>query len=219
MIVRKNRYCPWFVTKYLLKNHHCKAYTNLLSLFTTLFFNAKQFIPFNPISTGQGQSWPCQLRRQIPGIIHNNVLFFIWPIPADTSPKSFWTSDMTSKNDVLTSILTIFRQNFCRVTTLPPSQFPTGFTPITDHPSAGEVPPGRGPQCGAAPVKFQSVSCPRPLRVRGEAGSQSGRILMLPHHSGQITKTTALYTYASKTGRGEFTSHESEVKTEGTPVV
>jgi hypothetical protein len=150
-----------------------------------------------------------------------NVLFFIWPIPAEMSSKSFWTSDMTSKNDVLTSILTFFRQNFCRVATLSPSPLPTGFTPITDQPSAGEVPPGRGPQCGAAPVKFRSVSCPGLRRVRGEAvsaGSQSGHILMLPHRSGQIPETAALYTYAPNTGRGEFTPRESEVKTERTPV-
>ncbi len=31
-----------------------------------------------------------------------------WLIPAETSCKSFWTSDMTSKNDVLMSILTFF---------------------------------------------------------------------------------------------------------------
>jgi hypothetical protein len=145
----------------------------------------------NPNSTGRGQSWPCQLWRQISGNILYNVLFFIWPIP-EMSSKSFWTSDMASKNDVLT----FFHQNFCRVTTLPPSPLLTGFTPITDHPSAGEVLPGRGLQCGAAPVKFQSVSGPEPRRVRGEAGSQSGRVLMLPHCSGQIPKTAALYTYA-----------------------
>jgi hypothetical protein len=37
-----------------------------------------------------------------------------WLIPAETSCKSFWTSDMTSKNDVLMSILTFFHQKFCR---------------------------------------------------------------------------------------------------------
>jgi hypothetical protein len=126
---------------------------------------------------------------------------------------------MTSKNDVLTSILTFFYQNFCRVTTLLPSPLLTRFTPITDHPSAGEVLPGCGLQCGAAPVKFRSVSGPGPRRVRGEAGSQSGHVLMLPHCSGQIPKTAALYTYAQNTGRGEFTPRESEVKTEWTPVV
>jgi hypothetical protein len=93
------------------------------------------------------------------------------------------------------------------------------FFPITDHPSAGKVPPGRGPQCGAAPVKFRSVSCPGPRRVRGEAGSQSGRILMLPHCPGQILETAALSKYAPNTGRGEFTPRESEVKTKRTPVV
>ncbi len=86
----------------------------------------------------------------------------------------------------------------------------------------GEVRPGRGPQCGAAPIKFQSVSGPGLTRVRGEADSQSGRyltLLMLPDRSGQIPETAALYTYAPNTGRGEFTPRESEVKTKRTPVV
>jgi hypothetical protein len=75
------------------------------------------------------------------------VGFFLnWPIPAKTSYKSFLTSDMTSKNDVLTSILTFFRQKFCLGATIPTSPLRTGFTP-----SAGEVLPGRGPQCDAAP--------------------------------------------------------------------
>jgi hypothetical protein len=73
---------------------------------------------------------------------------------------------MTSKNDVLTSILSFFCQKFCRVATLPSSPLPTGFIAITDHLSAGEVSPGRGPQCGAAPIKFRSVPSPGPLRVR-----------------------------------------------------
>jgi hypothetical protein len=133
---------------------------------------------------------------------------------------------MTSKNDVLMSILTFFLQKFCRDATLLPSLLPTGFTAITDHPSAGEVPPGHGAQCGAAPIKFQSVSCPGPRRVRRVADSQSGRSLALsqwtyklPHRSGQIPETAALYTYAPNTGRGEFTPRESEAKTERTPVV
>ncbi len=109
-------------------------------------------------------------------------LFFIRPIPAKTSTKSFWTCDMTSKNDVLMSILTFFYQKFCRIATLTSSPLPTGFSAITDHPSAGEVPPGRGPQCGAVPVKSRSVSGPGPHRVRREAGFQSGQPLALSQH-------------------------------------
>jgi hypothetical protein len=86
---------------------------------------------------------------------------------------------MTLKNDVSMSILTFFRQKICHVATLPLSLLPTGFNANTDHPSAGELPLGRGPQCGAAPVKFQSVSGPGPHRVRGEAGSQLGQSLAL----------------------------------------
>jgi hypothetical protein len=133
---------------------------------------------------------------------------------------------MTSKNNVLMSIFTFFCQKFCRVATLPSSPLPTSFTAITDHLSAGEVPPGRGPQCSAVPIKFWWVSGPGPRRVRGVAGSQSGRslafsvdLLILPHRSGQIPETAALYTHASYTGRGEFTPRKSEAKTERTPVV
>jgi hypothetical protein len=86
---------------------------------------------------------------------------------------------MTSRNDVLMSILTFFHQKFCRVATLPSSPLPTGFTAITDYLSVGEVPPGLGLQCGAASVKFRSVSGPEPRRVREEAGSQAGWSLAL----------------------------------------
>jgi hypothetical protein len=106
---------------------------------------------------------------------------------------------MTSKNDVLTSILTFFCQKFCRVATLPSSPLPTGFTAITDHPSAGEVRTDRGLQCGAAAIKFRSVIGPGPRRVRGRrilSGAGLSLLLMLPHRSGQIPETAVLYTYA-----------------------
>jgi hypothetical protein len=67
---------------------------------------------------------------------------------------------MTSKNDVLTSILPFSHQNFCHGALLPTFPLLIGFTVITDHPSTGEVPPGRGPQCGTAsvniPINFSS---------------------------------------------------------------
>ncbi len=49
----------------------------------------------------------------------SNLILKKIPIPAKTSSESFWTSDMTSKNDVLTVILMIFRQKSGRGTTLP----------------------------------------------------------------------------------------------------
>jgi hypothetical protein len=120
------------------------------------------------------------------------------------SNKSFRTSDMMSKNDVLKSILTFFCQKFCRVATIPTSPLPTGFTVTTDHLSAGEVRPGRGPQCGAAPGTFLSISRPGPCRVRGEAGSQWASHylckVILPYRSGRIPETAALY-YTSATYR------------------
>ncbi len=140
--------------------------------------------------------------------------FFIWPIPPETSSKSFRTSDMTSKNDILTSILTFFRQKFCRVANVSSSPLPTSFTAITDHLSSGEVQTDRGPQCGAAPIKFRSAIGPGPRRVRGRRIlSRAGLslLLMLPNRSGQIPETAALYSYAPITGRGEFTPRESEV--------
>ncbi len=100
-----------------------------------------------------------------------------YPIPAEMSCESFWTSDMTSKNDILTYILTFLRQKFSRGTTIPTSPLPTGFTVNTDHLSAGEVRPGRGPQCRATPGTFLPISRPGLRRVRGEADSQSGLAL------------------------------------------
>ncbi len=98
-------------------------------------------------------------------------------MPAETSCESFLTSDMMSKNGVLTSILKFFCQKFCRGATILTSPLPTGFTVITDHQSAGEVWPGRGPQCGAAQGTFLSIFRPGLRRVRGEAVSQSGLTL------------------------------------------
>ncbi len=70
-----------------------------------------------------------------------------------------------------------FRQKFCRGTTIPTSPLPTGFTVNTDHLSAGEVQPGRGPQCRVAPGTFLSISRPGLCRVRGEVDSQLGLAL------------------------------------------
>jgi hypothetical protein len=51
---------------------------------------------------------------KLPANLFSNLI-----IPATTSFKSFWTYDMTSKNDVLTDFLMIFRQKFGRGATLP----------------------------------------------------------------------------------------------------
>jgi hypothetical protein len=53
---------------------------------------------------------------------------------------------MTSKNDVLMSILTFFHQKWGREDILPIPPLPLSFTVNTDHLMAGEVAPGRGPQ-------------------------------------------------------------------------
>ncbi len=151
---------------------------------------------------------------------------FIWPIPAETSCKSFWTSDTTSTNDVLTSILTFFRQKLGREDILPTPPLPLSFTVNTDHLMAGEVAPGRGPQWGAAPVNIPISFCRGPRRVWGVAGSQSGPLslsflLYSWRHTvlGKFPKPQRSMTHYANTGRGEFTPRESEVKTEHTPVL
>ncbi len=60
----------------------------------------------------------------------SNLIYKKIPIPAKTSSESFWTSDMTSKNYVLTVILTIFRQKSGRDTTLP-TPLPSVNIPIS----------------------------------------------------------------------------------------
>jgi hypothetical protein len=83
---------------------------------------------------------------------------------------------MMPKNDVLMSIFTFFSENLSRHD---PANLPVSdrLTVITDHPSPGEVLPGRGLQCGVVsgniPINFSS----RPHRVRGETGSHSGLAL------------------------------------------
>jgi hypothetical protein len=105
----------------------------------------------------------------------STLYIIFWPIPAKESSGSFWTSDMTSKNDVLMSILTYFRQKSgrgvpCR--TPPPS---ARFYCIYRPPEQGRSPAGpwSAVRCGAS-HKFQSVSGRGPHRLWGEAGSQLG---------------------------------------------
>jgi hypothetical protein len=108
---------------------------------------------------------------------------------------------MTSINDILSYFLTYFRQNSGCSATLPiPPPLPLVFTAITDHPRAGKVPPGCGPQSIVEPVNI-----PVSFRSRAEQ-SEGGCVfsvrralslclsaLMLPHCSGQISKAAVLY--------------------------
>jgi hypothetical protein len=82
------------------------------------------------------------------------------------------------------------------------SRNPSNFIAITDHPSAREVLKGCGPHCGALwhLSTFQSVSIPGLHRVQwggrfsvGLAISLFLSVLMLPHHSRQISETAAIY--------------------------
>jgi hypothetical protein len=101
--------------------------------------------------------------------------FLNWPIPAETSSKSFWNSDMTSKNDILASNLTFFHQkSFCR----PPRFWPVLLLLQTTR--------AREKSYWAmvrSAVRRQStfhlVPVPRLCRLGGKAGYQSGRSLFL----------------------------------------
>jgi hypothetical protein len=129
---------------------------------------------------------------------------------------------MTPKNDILMSILTFFLQKSGHGDILPTPPLPLSFTVYTDHPRAEEVLPGRGPQCGAAPVNIPSDSGHGPRRVRGVAGSQWGPLsLSFLVYKGRRTildrfpKPQRSMTHYAKTGRGEFTPRKSESKLNG----
>ncbi len=180
----------------------------------------------NPNSTGRGQSWPCWLWRQFPNKILICQIFFNWPVPAETSCESFWTSDMTSKNDVLMSILTFIRQKLGRGDILPPPPFRLVLLSI-------QITRGREKSRWALvrstvqrQSTFQSVSGHGLRRVRGVAGSQPGPLsLSFFLYSwrrtvlGRFPKPQRSMTHYADTGRGEFTPRESEVKTDWTPVL
>jgi hypothetical protein len=79
---------------------------------------------------------------------------------------------MTSKNDILTSILTFFCQKFCHPSS---ERFYCYYRP----PERWRSPAGPWSACSAAPVNIPISFWSRPRRVRGEAGSRSGRFLAL----------------------------------------
>jgi hypothetical protein len=118
------------------------------------------------------------------------------------SSKSFLTSYMMLKNDILTSMLLFFLSVLSEVQSRqypadPPPLF--GFTAITEHPSAGEVLPGCGIQCGVSQVNIPvSFGFQAALSAVGGEFSVGPAlllflsVLMLLHHSGQ-SETTAVY--------------------------
>ncbi len=79
-----------------------------------------------------------------------------------------------------------FHQKFCHRVTLLASLLLTAFTVITDNPSTGEVPLGRGLQCGAAPVNIPVSYWSWYVKSAGEAGSLSGRSLNLSECSNVV---------------------------------
>ncbi len=151
---------------------------------------------FNPNWTGQGQSWPRQLWPQIAGKL---IIFFLWPIPAKTSSGSFGTSDMTSKIMFWHPCWRIFVRRLAAASSAAPP-LPPGFTAYTDHPSKGEVPPGRGSQYGMAPVKNSNQFLVAGLVECGGGGFSVGPALSLflsgqqaPNRSGEFSKTGGIY--------------------------
>jgi hypothetical protein len=137
---------------------------------------------------------------------------------------------MTSKNDVLTSILTFFCQKSGRgdiLLTPPPFRLVLLCIQTTQ-----EREKSRWAVVHSAVQRqstFQSVSGRGPRRVRGVAGSQSGLLsLSFLLYSWRCTilgrfqkpqRSMTSMTHYAKAGRGEFTPRESEVKTERTPVL
>jgi hypothetical protein len=67
----------------------------------------------------------------------------------------------------------IFLSEFRPRQHLPTPPLPLSFTAITDHPRAGEVPPGCGLHSGAAPVNIPVSFHSRAAQRAGVAGSQS----------------------------------------------
>ncbi len=129
-----------------------------------------------------------------------------------------------SKNGILTSIL-IFREKSGRgdiLLTPPPLRLVLLCIQTTLGQEKSAV------VCSAVRHQstFQSVSGHGPHRVWGMAGSQSGPLsLSFLLYSwrrtvlGRFLKPQRSMTHYAKTGRGEFTPHENEVKTERTPVL
>ncbi len=99
-------------------------------------------------------------------------IYFIFlkiPIPAESSCKPFFYFIHNVKNDGLTDGLMIQCQKSSHGTILlHPS---IGFTAITDHPRAGEVPTGSGPQLWA-PVRIPIL-----VSVQGHTECRGWRVL------------------------------------------
>ncbi len=152
--------------------------------------------------------------------------FLNWPIPAETSCESFWASDMTSKNDFLTSILRFFCQKLGHKDILrtPPFCLVLLWIQTTWWWEKSRLAVVRSVVRHQS--TFQSVSGHGPRRVRGVAGSQSGPLsLSFLLYSwrrtvlGRFPKPQRSMTHYANAGRREFTPRESEVKTERTLVL
>jgi hypothetical protein len=110
-------------------------------------------------------------------------------------------------------------------TPLPPPPL-LGFTAISDHPRAGEVLTGFGPQSGVARVRI-------PLIFRSQAVQSEGGHRLLSHahllslskwthgttpFQGKFPKLLCSFTHLANTGGGKFRPGECKVKPERAPV-
>jgi hypothetical protein len=91
------------------------------------------------------------------------------------------------------SILMLFCQNSGRRVPCRTPPLPLGFTAITDHLRAGEVPPASGLQYSAATVKNSSqFPVAGHVECRGCSPFLTGQQAL--HRSGEFPETNSLYT-------------------------
>ncbi len=154
--------------------------------------------PLSPNSTGRGQNWPRQLTSNFRQTSHTS----------DFKKVTFLQKRLPNLFELLTwpqkmMFWCPFWPFFVRssVTTRPcgpPAS--VGFTVITDHPSAGEVLLGCGPQFGAVPVNILISFWSWAAKSAGGGGFSVGpalslflSVLMLLQRSGRISKIAAPY--------------------------
>jgi hypothetical protein len=106
----------------------------------------------NPNWTGRGQSWPRQLWPQIAGKLIKYFVYYFLTYSCRNVFRIFLNFWHDLKKWRLNVHFDVFSSEIRPRRPLPNPPLPPGFTVYTDHLSAGKVPPGRGPQSGAAPV-------------------------------------------------------------------
>ncbi len=141
-----------YTTSHLLQNNPNKQNTSSNKnhfIFNNLNVNDQ----VNPNCTGQGQTWPRQLWCQIP-----DKNSYISEFKKNTCsckkrlPNLFQLLTLPHKMTYWHPFWCIFIISLAATTPCWTPPLPLGFTAITDHPRAGEVPPDCGLQSSAAPI-------------------------------------------------------------------